>query len=97
MKRQTTKTLTKLHIPDGSPVWVDLSLVATIGNDYIDYIDYNQVNINANGQSIPHRELTRISFENGMTVVVTEHVSVLLALVEGRDPAPAQIMYKRRG
>lgn len=94
MKRQTTKTLTKLHIPDGSPVWVDLALVATIGNDYV---DYSQVTISANGQTMPHRELSRISFENGMTVVVTEHVSVLLALVEGRDPAPAQIMYKRRG
>lgn len=88
-KRPTGKVLTKLtNYHTGEPVYVDLAALVGVDTEYVDH--YSAVSNNT--VQVKNGGATRLLFPNAQ-FIVSEHVQVIIALIEGRDPAPAQIIY----
>lgn len=87
------KVLTKLtNYHTKAPVYVDLNEVMVIDTDYVDH--YTQGST-GNTFTSSQQEATRLLFSNAQ-IIVAEHIQVIIALIEGRDPSPAQVMYGRK-
>ncbi len=84
------RELTKLTDKETSkPLYVDLQKVVGIGFEFPD-MDYN------NSPATPKGTLTKLILESGCELLVEEHGSVVLALLEGRDPSPSKILFGKK-
>lgn len=84
-----SKYLTKLtEVLTNNKIYVNLS-AATLIQEYQHDSHYS-----TNGICGPVKG-TRI-LVNGYDVVVSEHIAEILAHIEGRDPAPARVMFGKK-
>lgn len=98
-KKKQTKILTRLTSAEtGKPMYIDLTEIIGVESDIYTQIynppppstSNNAVFITTSDNWIL---ATRITSKEGSTFTVREHYLEVLALVEGRDPSPAQVMY----
>ena len=98
MKKQR-RVLTKfINVENNKPVYIDLSLVSGIEAE-IKYTPYvpNYGSMSNTATIVPQEvSCTRLTMDNGSQFMVMEHYLELLALVEGRSPGPAQVIYGRK-
>lgn len=107
MKKKQGRTLTKFTSAEtNTHVWLDLSEVIGVEAD-VPVPDYmgpvsSQGNFNPSGQMVSttvhynYDKATRITLACGSSFLVKDHYLEVLALVEGRNPAAAQIIYGQR-
>lgn len=93
MKKKQTRVLTKLTSAEtNNPIYVDMEQVISIESNYPQYNTlHSSVSSSA---SLP--TATRITIGYGFQIFVKEHYLEILAMAEGRDPAPATVMYGKK-
>lgn len=97
--------LTNSH--NGQALYVDLETVRGVGEwvdgsgDYNPFANHHN-HLNMHGTTTttttiyttPHR--STVLYCDAQTFYVNEHISEVLALIEGRDPKPARILYGKK-
>lgn len=75
--------LIKLHGSDGTPVFIQRENIA--------YLQYNKTWGNTDGST----GATEIHFTNNGMLYVLEHIAEVAAMLEGKDPYPAKVLFSK--
>lgn len=88
----------------GKSLYVDLDAVRGVAewccndgthNPFMNYASSNMITTTTTNVYMPPTECT-ILYCDAQTFYVTEHITEVLALIEGRDPKPARILYGQK-
>lgn len=88
------KKLTKLTYPNGKPIYIDLSKVDSVQE--LEHYHLTGMSLNSTN-TVPDQYPARtVIISHGQHYHVHEHLFEVLAIIENKDPYPAQVLYGKK-
>jgi len=91
MQKKEFYKFTDAH--SGQMIYVDLNTIIGI-RETSDYNNHHNTLTSTNIHVATNQVYTTLFSHYGLQFNVSEHITEVIALLEGRDPAPARILFK---